>query len=271
MAKSSRRPGAILATGADRGSDRYGPKVSSRMAEPDVAAASAGPRHPAAGRIPALENGDRLTRCEFERRYAARPDLKKAQLIEGVVHMPSPVSVAHAGPHAMIQTVLLVYAASTPGVRGYDNATVRLDLDNEPQPDVLLRIEREARGRSRVSGDEYLEGAPELIVEVAASSASIDLHDKLRAYRRNGVQEYVVWRTHEKRIDWFELAAGEYRPLPSDDAGVVRSRVLPGLRLATAALLREDLAGALAEAQKGVGTPEHQAFVARLAEERGRT
>ena len=242
------------------------------MAQPDVASvpgASGDPeRLPAAAGVPVLENGDRLTRYEFERRYAARPDLKKAQLIEGTVYMPSPVSLAHSGPHAMIQTVLLVYAASTPGVRGEDNATVRLDLDNEPQPDVLLRIEAEALGRSRVSGDDYLEGAPELVVEVAASSASIDLHDKLHAYRRNGVQEYIVWRTREQRIDWFELAAGEYRPLPVADAGVIQSRVFPGLCLATDALLKENLAGALAEVQKGVGTPEHKVFVARLAEKR---
>ena len=136
--------------------------------------ASGDARRPrAATCIPALENGDRLTRCEFERRYAARPDLKKAELIEGVVYMPSPVRLAHSGPHAMIQTALLVYTAFTPGVRGDDNATVRLDLDNEPQPDVLLRIEEEAGGQSRVSDDGYLEGAPELVVEVAASSASI--------------------------------------------------------------------------------------------------
>ena len=212
-----------------------------------------------------LENGDRLTRCEFERRYALRPDLQKAQLIEGIVYMPSPVSVAHAGPHAMLQTVLLVYAASTPGVHGYDNATLRLDLDNEPQPDVLLRLAPEAGGRSRVSADGYLEGAPELIVEIAVSSASIDLHDKLRAYRRNGVQEYVVWRTQEQRIDWFELAAGDYRPLPADDSGVIRSRVFPGLRLASRALLDGDLAVALTELQKGIDSQEHRQFTTRLA------
>ena len=239
------------------------------MAEPSVAPLSGtprdAPRPPAGTSAPTLENGDRLTRCEFERRYAARPDLKKAQLIEGVVYMPSPVSLAHSGPHAMIQTVLLVYAAATPGVRGEDNATVRLDLDNEPQPDVVLRIEPEAGGRAGASDDGYLEGAPELVVEVAASSASIDLHDKLRAYRRNGVREYVVWRTHERQIDWFELADGEYRILPPDDAGIVHSRVFPGLRLAAGALLKDDLAAALAAVQTGIGSPEHEAFVARLA------
>ena len=244
------------------------------MAGPGAASvtrASVGPgRPPTAAPVPALENGDRLTRCEFERRYAARPDLKKAQLIEGVVYMPSPVSLAHSGPHAMIQTTLLVYAASTPGVRGEDNVTVRLDLDNEPQPDVVLRIEPEAGGSSRVSDDGYLEGAPELVVEVAASSASIDLHDKLRAYRRNGVQEYVVWRTQERQIDWFEIADGEYRDLPRDEADVVHSRVFPGLRLAAGALLGGDLAAALAEVQKGIGSQEHAAFVARLAATRSR-
>ena len=244
------------------------------MAGPGAASAtgaSGGPgRPPAAAPVLALENGDRLTRCEFERRYAARPDLKEAQLIEGVVYMPSPVSLAHSGPHAMIQTTLLVYAASTPGVRGEDNVTVRLDLDNEPQPDVVLRIEPKAGGSSRVSDDGYLEGAPELVVEVAASSASIDLHDKLRAYRRNGVQEYVVWRTQERQIDWFEIADGEYRVLPRDEADVVHSRVFPGLRLSAGALLNGNLAGALAEVQKGIGSPEHAAFVARLAGARNR-
>ena len=217
-------------------------------------------------RILPLENGDRLTRCEFERRYAARPDLRKAELIEGVVYMPSPVSLAHSGPHAMIEAVLLHYSAFTPGVRGDDGASVRLDLDNEPQPDVLLRIEPEAGGQARVSGDGYLEGAPELVVEVAASSASIDRHDKLRAYRRNGVREYVVWRTRERQIDWFELADGEYRSLPLDDDGSVRSRVFPGLRVAVGALLNEDLAGALAALDQGIDSPEHRRFIARLAE-----
>ena len=215
---------------------------------------------------PVLENGDRLTRCEFERRYALRPELKKAQLIEGIVYMPSPVRfAAHGEPHAAILGVLLHYGAFTPGVSVGDNATVRLDLDNEPQPDVLLRIEPEAGGRSRLTNDDYVEGPPELIVEIAASSASIDLHDKLRAYRRNGVQEYIVWRTRERRIDWFELADGDYRLLPADDAGVVRSRVFPGLCLALGALLNGDLAGTLRQLQEGIDSAEHRQFVAHLA------
>ncbi len=217
-------------------------------------------------RTPTLENGDRLTRCEFERRYALRPDLKKAQLIEGIVYMPSPVRFAtHGEPHAAVLGLLLHYSAFTPGVSVGDNVTVRLDLDNEPQPDGLLRIEPEAGGRSRLSDDDYVEGAPELIVEIAASSASIDLHDKLRAYRRNGVQEYLVWRTQEQRIDWFVLADGDYRPLPAD-AGVVHSRVFPGLRLAVPALLNGDLAAALRELQTGIDVDEHRRFAARLAE-----
>ena len=135
-----------------------------------------------------------------------------------------------------------------------------------PQPDVLLRLAPEAGGQSRVSDDGYLEGAPELIVEVATTSASIDLHDKLRAYRRNGVQEYLVWRTQEERIDWFELTHGEYRPLPADDAGVIRSRVFPGLRLAVSALLKADLTGALRELQAGIDSDERRRFAAGLAE-----
>ncbi|MBI3247107.1 MAG: Uma2 family endonuclease [Deltaproteobacteria bacterium] len=215
--------------------------------------------------VPTLEAGDHLTRYEFERRYEAMTEVKKAELIEGVVYMPSPVRMkSHGQPHSHIVTWLGTYAASTLGVNVADNATVRLDLDNEPQPDVTLRIETALGGRSQISADDYLEGAPELVAEVAASSASYDLHEKLRAYRRNGVQEYVVWRVYDKQVDWFHLLDGGYARLTPDADGILHSHVFPGLRLAVAALLTDDLATVLAEVQKGIGTSEHAAFVERL-------
>jgi Uma2 family endonuclease len=149
--------------------------------------------------VPPLESGDHLSRAEFERRYAAMPELKKAELIEGVVYVGSPVRVTHGEPHGLVMTWLGFFCAATPGVRFADNTTVRLDLDNEPQPDALLRIEPEAGGRAQVDPDGYLDGPPELVVEVAASSASIDRHEKLRAYRRNGVQEYIIWQVLNRR------------------------------------------------------------------------
>ncbi|MBI3359921.1 MAG: Uma2 family endonuclease [Chloroflexi bacterium] len=215
---------------------------------------------------PPLENGDRLTRLEFERRYEAMRRIKKAELIEGVVHMPSPVRTdVHGKPHGHIMTWLGVYCAATPGVGLSDNGTLRLDDDNEVQPDGLLWIEG---GRARLGKDGYLEGAPDLIVEVAASSAAIDLHEKRRAYRRNGVEEYIVWQVYDKKVDWFELSEGEYVPLTADERGVIHSQVFPGLHLAVPALLEGDLAGVLAELQKGLATPEHATFVKKLAEQK---
>ena len=214
---------------------------------------------------PGLENGDRLTRAEFERRYEARPDLKKAELIEGVVHMPSPTRFgSHARPHAALIGWLFTYAATTPGVEVSDNPTVRLDLDNEPQPDAALLIYPEVGGQARVSEDDYVEGAPELVAEVTASSASYDLHDKLHVYRRNGVREYLVWRTLDGRLDWFELADGAYRPRQPDDSGLVASRVFPGLRLAVDALLSGDMPAVLAAQQRGLAEPAHAEFVKNL-------
>ncbi len=211
-----------------------------------------------------LENGDRLSRIEFERRYTAMPKVKKAELIEGVVHMASPVRVrSHGEPHAAIMAWLSVYWVATPGVALSDNTTVRLDLDNEPQPDALLRIE--SGGRSLVSNDDYVEGSPELIVEIAASSAAYDLHDKKQVYRRNGVQEYVVWQVYEKKIDWFSLQAGEYVPLQPDDNGVVRSLVFPGLWLAVPLLLAGEMANAIALLQSGLNSPEHAQFIELLS------
>ena len=220
--------------------------------------------------IPPLENGDLLTREEFEHRYEAMPLLTKAELIEGVVYVPSPVRHRHHGqPHIALSGWLVQYQASTQGVEASDNSTVRLDLDNEPQPDALLCIAPEYGGQIRLSADGYIEGAPELVVEVASSSASYDLHAKLHVYRRNGVREYLVWRVLDQELDWFALHAGQYQRLLHDANGVYRSEVFPGLWLDPAALLRGDLATVLALVQQGVTSPEHAAFVTSLQEHRG--
>jgi Uma2 family endonuclease len=219
-------------------------------------------------KVPPLESGDRLTRYEFEHRYQAMPYIKKAELIEGVVYVASPVRMAnHGRPHAALVGWLMVYKAATPGVDLGDNATVRLDADNEPQPDALLRIEPEVGGNSRISDDDYVEGVPELIAEIAASSASYDLNDKLNAYRRNGVQEYIVWQIYENRLNWFSLQEGRYVTLEPDGVGVIRSQIFPGLWLAVNALREGGLAEVLAVLQQGLQTAEHQAFVEHLNQE----
>src|SRR6266446_10428945 len=201
--------------------------------------------------VPPLENGDKLTRAEFERRYEAMPHLKKAELIEGVVYVPSPVRYRHHGaPHALLIGWLVQYAAGTPGVEVSDNSTVRLDLDNEPQPDALLLIDPACGGQTHFSSDDYIEGSPELVAEVASSSVSYDLHAKLHVYRRNGVREYIVWRVLEQTIDWFVLRAGQYERLPMEANGLLRSEVFPGLWLDPAALVQGDLATVLASVQQ---------------------
>ncbi|NEU76360.1 Uma2 family endonuclease [Hassallia byssoidea VB512170] len=211
-----------------------------------------------------LENGDKLTRHEFERRYHAMPNLKKAELIEGVVYLASRVRAKkHGKPHSHIMTWLGTYEAATPGVETLDNTTVRLDADNEPQPDGLLRIEQ--KGRSRITEDDYVEGAPELIVEIAASTASYDLHEKLKVYRRNQVQEYLVWRVYDRQFDWFRLQEGEYIQIEPNTDDIVCSQVFPGLWLTKSALLSGDLAKVLAVLQQGLSTPEHQTFVEKLS------
>jgi len=198
-----------------------------------------------------LESGDRLNRWEFERRYQAMPHLKKAELIEGVVYVASPVRVYHHGyPHSCIIGWLLTYSATTPGTMVCDNTTVRLDADNEPQPDAILRWEE--GGQSRISEDDYIEGAPELIVEIAASTASYDLHDKLRVYRRNGVREYVVWLTQERQLHWYVWEAGEYRQQEPDGAGLLHSVGFPGLVLAVEALLAGNMAVVLQQLHQGM-------------------
>jgi Uma2 family endonuclease len=212
-----------------------------------------------------LRHGDRLTRAEFERRYDAMPHVKKAELIEGVVYMPSPVTYrGHGRAHLHLSAWVGLYEAATPGVEAGSNANARLDLANEPQPDVLLLIDPARGGQVRISDDDYIENAPELAAEVSATSATYDLGVKLQVYRRNGVLEYIVWRVLDREIDWFVLRAGQYERLAPDADGILRSVVFPGLWLDAAALVRGELARVLAVVQEGVGSPEHAAFVAKL-------
>ncbi|AUT04390.1 hypothetical protein CLI64_16635 [Nostoc sp. CENA543] len=215
--------------------------------------------------IPPLESGDRLVRPEFERRYSAMPNLKKAELIEGIVYVASPLRFEpHAEPHGNLMGWLWSYKVATPGVRLGDNPTVRLDLDNEPQPDAILIIDTACGGRSYIGVDGYVEGAPELVAEVAASSATKDLYDKKRAYRRNGIQEYIVWQVFESTVSWFSLQDGEYVELTPNPDGIIQSQVFPGLWLDVSALVTGNMQQVLGVLQTGLNSGEHHKFVEEL-------
>jgi Uma2 family endonuclease len=217
--------------------------------------------------VPPLENGDHLTMAEFERRYEAMPHLKKAELIEGVVHVPSPVRQRYHGrQHSHLGFWLAWYEGNTPGVEVGDNSTVRLDLDNMPQPDGLLFVQPEHGGRVRIGEDGYIEGAPDLVAEVASSSVSYDLRTKLEANRRNGVCEYVVWRVLDRQLDWFVNRQGQFDRLSPQADGVLKSTVFHGLWLDPAALLTGDLSAVFAILQQGLNSLEHAQFVAELAQ-----
>jgi Uma2 family endonuclease len=200
--------------------------------------------------IPPLENGDRLSRAEFERRYAASPDVQKAELIEGRVFVASPLRFTpHAEPHSHLIGWLWTYKTWVGGVSLGIEPTVRLDEQNEPQPDgVLFR----QKGNVQIDTDGYLVGAPELVVEIAASTASYDLYEKKRVYERHGVKEYIVWRTFDGEIDWFVLEKGRYVTLSPDDQGIIRSQEFRGLWLNSRALLAGNMPGVLQTLNEGI-------------------
>ena len=212
--------------------------------------------------IPPLFNGDHLTRAEFERRFDAMPDLKLAELIEGKVYMSPPISHAgHSGPHVDLLVLFGNYRAATPGVDSGSNSSIRLDLDNMPQPDAYLFVAPAAGGQATIDTKGYIVGSPELVAEIAATTAAYDLHEKLVVYRRNGVKEYIVVRTLEGELDYFIQRDGDFRRLTPGPDGVFRSEVFPGLWIDAPALLRRDLATALRQLQLGLASPEHQNFV----------
>lgn len=219
--------------------------------------------------VPTLENGDRLSGSEFERRYEAMPNLRKAELIEGVVHLP-PAALrfrSHGQPHSRLNGWLAFYEALTPGVSVGIEPTVKLTNRNYPQPDVVLMIDHDRGGQAYLNKDDYIEGAPELAIEISASSVSIDLGVKKTAYRRHGVKEYIVWRVFDRALDWFYLSSleSDYVKLADDNSGVIKSPTFPGLWLASEALLQGDTAQVFAQLQAGLATDEHAAFVAQLS------
>ena len=210
---------------------------------------------------PPLENGDHLSCREFERRYAAMPNHQKAELVEGVVYMASPLRfTTHAKPHADLIGLLWTYKMATPPTEIGIEPTVRLDSDNEFQPDGVLLI---PGGRSQLTPEGYIQGVPELVVEIAASSAGIDLGNKKQVYRRNGVPEYLVWQIFDEKLDWFYWEEGVYQSLIPDDQGILRSRIFPGLWLNRTQLLQNNLAAVLETLQAGLRSPEHQEFMQR--------
>jgi len=187
--------------------------------------------------------GDRLTRAEFERRWELHPEIKKAELIDGLVYTEMTVSRSHGKPHTILVAALASFAARATGIEALDNATVRL-RGNDLQPDVLVR--RTAGGTSSVSDDDCIEGPPEFVAEIAVSSVSYDTHLKKEAYRRAGVCEYLVWQVYEERVDWWQLKDGEYVAIEAGEDGIIASKEFPELRLDVDALIAEDLAGVLA-------------------------
>jgi Uma2 family endonuclease len=207
--------------------------------------------------IPPLENGDRLSRIEFERRYAAMPESCKAELIEGLVCIAAAVRFnSHAKPHSQLNHWIGNYAIEMLGIIVGDAPSVQLDDDNEPQPDIVMIWDADHGGQAKVTADDYIEGAPELVAEIAASTVSIDLGAKKRAYERNGIQEYLVWRVLNEQFDWFVLEDGKYVELVADEDGITRSRIFPGLWLDRAALLAGEMKQVLAVGSEGVRSIE---------------
>jgi Uma2 family endonuclease len=212
-----------------------------------------------------LENGMHLGATEFLRRYEAMPEIKKAELIGGIVYMGSPVRAdQHGEPDGLVQTWLGTYAITIHGVRHGTNSTVHLGAMDVLQPDAFLRLQPELGGKSRIDEKGYIQGPPELVAEIAASSANLDAREKRDSYRRCSITEYLLWRTEDRQISWWYLHEDEYVPLPSSSDGVLRSRVFPGLWLDTKAALARDGAALIAKLNEGMRSEEYLRFAERL-------
>lgn len=218
-------------------------------------------------RIHPLRNGDRLKQPEFHRRYEAHSGPEKFELIGGLVYQEPRRTYPHARLQSRLCFTLGTYDRVTPGVETLPGVTVILNEDSEPRPDLTLRILREYGGASWVNADDYIEGSPELLAEIAYHSDSIDLHQKHDDYQRAGVQEYLVVCIEEKEIRWFDFAAGD--EIHANRKGVFCSRIFPGLWIDGPALIALNADGVDYTLQQGLSSRAHATFVCQLARKLG--
>ncbi len=217
--------------------------------------------------LPSMRMGDNFTRDEFMRLWEMSPRIKRAELIRGVVYMPSPLSVEHGGFESSVGGWVFNYMVATPGLASEHNATTFL-LADVPQPDINLRILPECGGKTAIVG-KYLSGPPELLVEICFTSAAYDLHQKFDLYEEAGVQEYLAIVLGEKQIRWYTLEDSRYEVMQPEEDGVHRSRVFPGLWLHSAGLFNADMGQLMACLHEGIASAEHGDFVRELAARRG--
>ncbi len=217
-----------------------------------------------------LEPGDHLNQPAFHARYREMPEDIKAELIGGVVYMSAALRRQHGRSSGLLVRWLGAYEDDTPGVEVYDNATTIIGDDSEPQPDACMIVQPECGGQMQVTEEDYLQGAPELVGEVASSTEAYDLHSKKRDYERAGVKEYLVIALRQQTVFWFVNRGGKFEEQPPDADGVIRSEVFPGLWLDPAALVELNGRRLLEVLRQGLATSEHAAFAAQLAARRPR-
>jgi Uma2 family endonuclease len=216
--------------------------------------------------VPPLVAGQRLDRATFHERFEAMPPGTRAELVRGIVYMPSPLGYQHGESDRNLSYWLGHYQRYTKGVRGANNATTQFDDYGEPQPDLQLRIPEELGGQTRIV-EGYIVGAPELIVEVSQSTRKYDLGPKKADYERAGVREYLFVGLDPQEIRWFVRRDGRFAEMSPETDGVYRSKVFPGLWFDPQAFFAGDMDGLIATLEPGLATPEHAASAARLGGE----
>jgi Uma2 family endonuclease len=213
--------------------------------------------------LPPLVAGQHLDQPTFHERYEAMPEGTWAELVGGVVYMPSPVLTDHGESDENVTVWSGLYKRATKGLRGGKNSTVILDMVGEVQPDGHLRIPPALGGQTRIERG-YIVGPPELVIEIARSSRHYDLNEKKGDYERAGVREYLVVALDPDEVFWFVRRRKRFSRLKPGPDGIYRSEVFPGLWLDPEALYAEDLDRLIEVLNQGLATPEHAAFAAEL-------
>jgi Uma2 family endonuclease len=203
-----------------------------------------------------------MSQTEFADLYRRTPDSVAAELIGGVVYVSPPPSNEHDAAHMWLSAILMTYKMSVVGIEIGSSISLVMDDEFQPQPDLILRRLPEFGGRSITRADGSIQGPPELVVEIAYSRRSIELHTKMAEYARCGVVEYLVYMIDEKRLRWFDLPTEQ--ELFPEESGIFKIRQFPGLWIDQQAITANNRSQMIAVLQSGLAKPAHRSFARKM-------
>jgi Uma2 family endonuclease len=175
---------------------------------------------------PSIQEANASGLVTFEKFYEIVEENVKADLLDGKIIRDSPAIPRHSHVVTRLGRLIGDFAEKFDiGEVFGATASVRLSKYQGPEPDVFFI----RKSRLRIMGEKYIDGPPDLCVEVISkSSRKIDRGRKFVLYAEHGVKEYWIVDPLRNTVEFYENHDGAWVEIKPDERGRLHSKVLPG-------------------------------------------